>query len=50
MLMASDLASMTACRLLTGSDAYERVHQALTDRLTALEAQRDVACSADIDA
>ncbi len=36
-------------RLLTGSDAYERVHQALTGRLAALEAQKDTAYSADID-
>ncbi len=34
-------------RLLTGSDAYERVHQALTGRLAALEAQKDIAYSAD---
>ena len=34
-------------RLLTGSDAYKRVQQALTDRLAALEAQRDIAYSAD---
>lgn len=34
-------------RLLTGSDAYERVHQALAGRLSALEAQRDIAYSAD---
>ena len=34
-------------RLLTGGDAYERVHQALTGRLAALEAQKDIAYSAD---
>lgn len=34
-------------RLLTGSDAYERVHQALAGRLSALEAQRGIAYSAD---
>jgi NAD(P)-dependent dehydrogenase (short-subunit alcohol dehydrogenase family) len=37
-------------RLLLGSDAYTLVHAALTDRLTAFEAQRDVAFSTDADA
>ena len=37
-------------RLLTGGDAYERVHQALAARLTALEAQKEIAYSADVDA
>lgn len=37
-------------RLLLGSDAYARVHQALTERLAALEAQKDVAYSTDTDA
>jgi NAD(P)-dependent dehydrogenase (short-subunit alcohol dehydrogenase family) len=36
-------------RLLTGGDAYERVHSALTSRLTALEYQKDTAYSADFD-
>ncbi|MEO7717157.1 MAG: SDR family oxidoreductase [Capsulimonas sp.] len=36
-------------RLLFGGDAYERVHQALTDRLAALEAQKDLAYSTDTD-
>ena len=37
-------------RQLTGSDAYERVHQALRGRLAALEAQKEIAYSVDIDA
>jgi len=37
-------------RLLTGADAYERVHQALAGRLAALEAQKEIAYSADYDA
>ncbi len=37
-------------RLLTGSDAYEHVHQALTERLATLEAQKKTAYSADIAA
>ncbi len=36
-------------RLLTGGDAYERVHQALTGRLAVLEAQKETAYSTDID-
>ena len=36
-------------RLLLGSDAYTLVHAALTDRLAAFEAQRDVAFSTDAD-
>jgi NAD(P)-dependent dehydrogenase (short-subunit alcohol dehydrogenase family) len=34
-------------RLALGSTAYEHIHAALTNRLQALEAQRDVAFSAD---
>jgi len=36
-------------RLLLGTDAYERVHGALTERLAALEAQRAVAQGTDMD-
>jgi hypothetical protein len=36
-------------RLLLGSDAYTLVHAALTDRLAAFEAQKDVALSTDAD-
>jgi NAD(P)-dependent dehydrogenase (short-subunit alcohol dehydrogenase family) len=36
-------------RLLLGSDAYNLVHAALTDRLTTFEAQKDVAYSTDAD-
>ena len=34
-------------RLALGSTAYENIHSALANRLRALEAQRDVAFSAD---
>lgn len=36
-------------RLLLGSDAYSLVHDALTARLAAAEAQRDLAASTDVD-
>ena len=36
-------------RLLLGSDAYTLVHAALTDRLAAFEAQKDVAFSTDVN-
>lgn len=36
-------------RLVLGSTAYESISHALTRRLTALEAQRAIACSADRD-
>ncbi len=35
-------------RLLLGSDAYRLVHAALTERLAALEAQKDIALSTDL--
>jgi NAD(P)-dependent dehydrogenase (short-subunit alcohol dehydrogenase family) len=35
-------------RLLLGKDAYQRVHAALTERLAALEQQKDVAMSTEI--
>jgi hypothetical protein len=34
-------------RVALGSDAYGAIHKALTDRLSALEAQRDVAFLTD---
>ena len=37
-------------RLLLGSDAYDRVRSALTERLTALENQQPVARSTELDA
>ncbi len=36
-------------RLTFGKDAYDRVHQALTERLAALEAQREIAGSTEAD-
>ena len=37
-------------RIVLGSDSYQFVHQALSDRLAALEAQRDLALSTDAPA
>lgn len=34
-------------RIALGSDAYGAIHKALTDRLAALEEQRDIAVSTD---
>jgi hypothetical protein len=34
-------------RLVLGSDAYTLIHKALTERLAALEAQKDLASSTD---
>jgi hypothetical protein len=34
-------------RIALGSDAYGAIHKALTDRLSALEAQKEVAFSTD---
>lgn len=34
-------------RIALGSDAYGAIHKALTDRLSALEAQRELALSTD---
>lgn len=48
MIDAAD-AEETPRRLLLGSDAYRLVHAALSDRLTSLEAQRDLAFSTDAD-
>ena len=36
-------------RLLLGSDAYRLVHEALAGRLAAVEAQKDLAASTDVD-
>lgn len=45
-IQAAD-ASNPPLRLALGSTAYENIHRALTERREALEAQRDVAFSAD---
>jgi NAD(P)-dependent dehydrogenase (short-subunit alcohol dehydrogenase family) len=37
-------------RLVLGSDAYPRIHEVLTNRLAALEAQKEIALSMDTDA
>jgi NAD(P)-dependent dehydrogenase (short-subunit alcohol dehydrogenase family) len=37
-------------RMVLGSDSYNFIHQALSDRLAALEAQRDLAMSTDFPA
>ena len=37
-------------RIALGSDAYTMIHKALTDRLAALEAQKDLAFSTDLPA
>jgi hypothetical protein len=34
-------------RIALGSDAYAAIHKALTERLAALEAQKDLALSTD---
>ena len=36
-------------RLVLGSDAYGLIHDALTQRLAALEAQKEIACSTDAE-
>ncbi len=36
-------------RLVLGGDAYTQIHAVLTGRLAALEAQREIACSMDLD-
>ena len=36
-------------RLTLGSDAYERVHAALTTRLAVLQGQKAIAHSTDLD-
>ena len=37
-------------RIALGSDAYTIIHKALTERLTTLEAQKDLAFSTDLSA
>jgi hypothetical protein len=37
-------------RIALGRDAYTMIHKALTDRLAALEAQKDLAFSTDLPA
>jgi hypothetical protein len=37
-------------RLVLGSDAYSAIHDVLTVRLAALEAQKQIALSTDADA
>jgi len=37
-------------RLVLGSDAYSSIHEVLTKRLAALEAQKQIALSTDADA
>jgi hypothetical protein len=49
-IIASADQSPAPRRLTLGSDAYALVHAALTERLTALEAQKDLAHSTDVDA
>ncbi len=49
-MIASVDATPAPRRLLLGSGAYASVHQALTGRLTALEAQKDIALATDMDA
>jgi hypothetical protein len=36
-------------RLVLGSDAYTAIHDVLTKRLAALEGQKEVAFSTDVD-
>ncbi|WP_268913571.1 SDR family NAD(P)-dependent oxidoreductase [Lentilactobacillus sp. SPB1-3] len=38
-----------ALRMALGSDAYKKIHDSLSNRLTALEAQKDIAYSTDAD-
>ena len=47
-MIASADASPAPRRLALGSDAYVQMHAALTQRLAALEAQRDLAFSTDL--
>jgi len=48
-MIASAERSPAPRRLLLGKRAYAHVHKALTERLSALEAQMNIALSADID-
>jgi hypothetical protein len=49
MIVAAD-EETAPLRLILGSDAYEAIHKSLSSRLAALEAQKDVAYSTDVDA
>lgn len=49
MIAAATSADPLPARLLLGSDAYTLAHAALSARIAALEAQRDVALSTDAD-
>ncbi len=49
-IIASSEQSPAPKRLTLGSDAYALVHEALEERLAALEAQRELAHSTDVDA
>jgi NAD(P)-dependent dehydrogenase (short-subunit alcohol dehydrogenase family) len=49
-IIASADAEKAPRRLPLGSDAYQMIHAALTERLVELEAQKDVAHSTDADA
>lgn len=49
-MVASVDASPAPLRLVLGSTAYHNLRTVLTERLTALEAQRDVALATDLDA
>ncbi|WP_413721372.1 SDR family oxidoreductase [Sodalis sp. RH24] len=48
-IMASVERSPAPRRLTLGSQAYDHLHATLTQRLAALEAQKDIALSTDID-
>jgi NAD(P)-dependent dehydrogenase (short-subunit alcohol dehydrogenase family) len=47
-MIASVAQSPAPKRIVLGSDAYTMIHKALTDRLAALEAQKDLAFSTDL--
>jgi NAD(P)-dependent dehydrogenase (short-subunit alcohol dehydrogenase family) len=49
-IIASFSQTPAPLRLVLGSDAYGFIHTALSERLAALEAQRDVALSTDFPA
>jgi NAD(P)-dependent dehydrogenase (short-subunit alcohol dehydrogenase family) len=49
-IIASAAQNPAPKRLALGSDAYNLVHDALTERLANLEAQKDLAHSTDVDA
>jgi hypothetical protein len=49
-IIASVSQTPAPLRIVLGSDAHAFIHTALTERLAALEAQRDVALSTDFPA